>query len=213
LRRRDRAPAECTGRNLILACLIPAHSPRYCPLLVMAICLTATCFLFSSAQSNVPNEYQVKAAFLYNFSKFVEWPPDAFQNEKTPITLCIFGDDPFGSVLDEIVRGKVINNRLLSIRRTNALPGLKACQLVFVSGREDKRLSEMFNSLKGSSALVVGESEDFAERGGGIQFFLEENKMRFSINVDAVQRARLKVSSKLLALARIVRDEGHPKGG
>lgn len=212
MRRRDRAPAECTGRNLILVRLVPANSRRSCPLLVMAICVTATCFLFPSAQANLPNEYQVKAAFLYNFAKFVEWPPEAFQSEKAPVTFCVFGHDPFGSALDEVIRGKTINSRELLVRRTNELPDLKACHLVFVSGRENQRQSEIINSLKGSSALVVGESEDFAERGGGIQFFLEENKIRFSVNVDAVQRAGLKVSSKLLSLARIVRDEGHPKG-
>ena len=162
--------------------------------------------------SDAPTEYQVKAALLYNFARFVDWPPDAFQSEKAPITLCVFGHDPFGSALDEIIRGKMINSRELLARRINDLPNLKACQLVFISGRENKRLSEILNSLKGASALVVGESEGFAARGGGIQFFFEENKMRFSVNIDAVQRARLALSAKLLALARIVHDEGRQKG-
>ena len=88
---------------------------------------------------------------------------------------------------------------------------LKSCQLVFVSAADDKRLPEVLISLKDASAIVVGETEGFAERGGGIQFFLEDNRLRFAVNVDAAQRARLKVSSKLLALARIVHDEGRPK--
>jgi hypothetical protein len=157
-------------------------------------------------------EYQVKAAFLFNFAKFVAWPRDAFPNEKTPITLCVFRHDPFGSALDEVIREKAINNRELLARRVNDLPELKTCQLVFVSGREEKQLPEILTSLKGASALVVGEGEDFAERGGAVQFFLENNKLRFAINVDAIQRARLQASSKLLALARIVHDSGHPKG-
>jgi len=157
-------------------------------------------------------EYQVKAAFLFNFAKFVAWPRDAFPNEKTPITLCVFRHDPFGSALDEVIREKAINNRELLARRVNDLPELKTCQLVFISGREEKQLPEILNSLKGASALVVGEGEDFAERGGAVQFFLENNKLRFAINVDAIQRARLQASSKLLALARIVHDSGHPKG-
>jgi hypothetical protein len=157
-------------------------------------------------------EYQVKAAFLLNFAKFVEWPQDAFQTDKTPITLCVFRHDPFGSALDEIIREKAINNRELLARRVNDLPELKTCQLVFVSGREEKQLPEILNSLKGASALVVGEGEDFAERGGAVQFFLENNKLRFAINVDAIQRARLQASSKLLALARIVHDSRRPKG-
>ena len=157
-------------------------------------------------------EYQVKAAFLFNFAKFVAWPQDAFQTEKTAITLCVFRHDPFGSALNEVIREKAINNRELLARRVNDLPELKTCQLVFVSGREEKQLPEILNSLKGASALVVGEGEDFAERGGAVQFFLENNKLRFAINVDAIQRARLQASSKLLALARIVHDNGHPKG-
>jgi hypothetical protein len=167
---------------------------------------------FAQAQSRESAEYEVKAAFLYNFSKFVEWPPDAFQSEKAPITLCVFLHDPFGSALDDVIRGKTINNRQLVARRVNELRDLKACQLVFAGDRENKRLPEILNALKGASALVVGESEEFAERGGGIQFYMEDNKVRFSVNVDAVQRARLTISSKLLALARIVHDDRRPKG-
>jgi hypothetical protein len=149
---------------------------------------------------------------LFNFAKFVDWPPDAFPSDKSPITLCVFRHDPFGSALDEIIQGKTINNRAILARRTNELPDLKPCQLVFVDKEADKGLSDVLNSLKGTSALVVGESEGFAERGGGIQFFLEDNKLRFAINVDAIQRARLNVSSKLLALARIVHSRENPKG-
>jgi hypothetical protein len=158
-------------------------------------------------------EYQVKAAFLFNFAKFIEWPQDAFANEKTPINLCVFRHDPFGGALEEVIREKAINNRGLLAERINDLSELKACQLVFVSGREEKQLPEILNSLKKTSALVVGESADFAENGGAVQFFLENNKLRFAINVDAIQRARLQASSKLLALARIVHDKDHPKGG
>lgn len=164
------------------------------------------------AQAGTSVEYQIKAAFLFNFAKFVDWPPDAFPSDKSPITLCVFRHDPFGSVLDEIIQGKTINNRAILARRTNELPDLKPCQLVFVDKEADKGLSDVLNSLKGTSALVVGESEGFAERGGGIQFFLEDNKLRFAINVDAIQRARLNVSSKLLALARIVHSRENPKG-
>jgi hypothetical protein len=164
------------------------------------------------AQSSPSVEYQVKAAFLLNFAKFIEWPRNAFQDEKTPITVCIFRYDPFDGALDEIIRGKSINNRELLARRVGEIPELKSCQLIFVSEREEKRLPEIMNSLKGASALVVGEGGDFAERGGSVQFFLENNRMRFAINVDAIERARLTVSSKLLLLARIVHDQGHPRG-
>lgn len=164
------------------------------------------------AQSSAPIEYQLKAAFLLNFVRFVAWPPAALENEKTPITVCVFKYDPFGSALDEVIRGKSINNHEVQVKRTNELLQLQGCQLIFVSEREENRLAEILASLKGASALVVGEGEDFAERGGAIQFFLENNKLRFAVNVDAISRARLQASSKLLALARIVHDAGHPKG-
>jgi hypothetical protein len=164
------------------------------------------------AQASPPVEYQVKAAFLLNFARFVEWPARAFQTKTTPITLCVFKHDPFGHILDDVIRKKMVNNREVVARRITELRDLKWCQVVFVSSKEDKNLSEISNSLKGISALVVGESEDFAIRGGGIQFFLEDNQLRFAVNLDAVQRVRLKISSKMLALATIVRDNGDPKG-
>jgi hypothetical protein len=156
-------------------------------------------------------EYQVKAAFLFNFARFIEWPDKAFQSEKEAISVCVFRYDPFGSALDEIIRGKTIGDRVVQARRITELGELKACQVVFVSAREEKRLQEILDSVKGASALVVGESEDFAARGGGIQFFVEANKLRFAVNVDAMQRARLKVSSKLLALAKITHDQERAK--
>jgi YfiR/HmsC-like len=189
-----------------------AHCHIWLYAMALALLIAVACAIPIGAQGNPSVEYQVKAAFLYNFVKFVEWPPDAFQGEKSPITLCLFRYDPFGSALDEVIAGQTLNNRRLVVQRINKLPDLKPCQLVFVSDREDKHLPEILNSLEGASALVVGEGEDFAEHRGGIQFFLENKKLRFAVNVDAIQRARLRVSSKLLALARIVHDEGHPKG-
>jgi hypothetical protein len=168
--------------------------------------------LAARSESSPSMEYQVKAAFLLNFAKFIEWPPNVFESEKTPISVCVFGYDPFGRALDDLTRGKNINSRVLLARRITELQDLKACELVFVSEKEGKRLPEILHNLKGTSALVVGEGEDFAELGGGIQFFLENNRLRFAVNVDAVQRAHLTVSSKLLALAKIVHDQGPPGG-
>jgi uncharacterized protein DUF4154 len=193
------------------------HRAAHCQVqlcaMALALLLAVADVIPISAQVNPSVEYQAKAAFLYNFAKFVEWPPDTFQSENSPITLCVFRYDPFGSALDEVIAGQALNNRRLLVQRTNTLPDLKACQLIFVSEREEKHLPEILNSLEGASALVVGESEKFAEHRGGIQFFLENGRLRFAINVDAIQRARLKVSSKLLAIAKIVHDEPHPKGG
>jgi YfiR/HmsC-like len=189
------------------------HALRF-SMQLCAIALLSLAGATSILSQGTPSvEYQLKAAFLFNFAKFVAWPPDAFPGGNAPITLCVFRHDPFGSALDEVIREKAINNRELLARRIHDLPELRTCQLVFVSEREEKQLPEILDILKGASALVVGESTDFAERGGAVQFFLESNKLRFAINVDAIQRARLQASSKLLALARIVHDNGHPKGG
>ncbi len=195
-----------TRSRLVAACRVELWA------LGVAAFLSLAAATFTWAQAGPSIEYQVKAAFLLNFAKFVDWPPDAFSSDKSPIQFCVFKYDPFGNALDEILQGKTINNHGLIARRIKELSDLKSCQLVFISGSEDRRLPEILNFLKGTSVLVVGESDDFAERGGGIQFFLETNKLRFAVNVDAVQQARLGVSSKLLAMAKIVRDPGHPKG-
>ena len=159
------------------------------------------------AQEAAPVEYQVKAAFLLNFARFIEWPADAFANDQSPILFCEFRQDPFQGALDQITQGKSIGSRTLAVRRVQNLPDLKTCQLVFVGSAQDKFLPGILDSLKATSALVVGESDNFAERGGGIQFYLDDNKVRFSVNVDATKRARLNVSSKLLSLARIAHDQ------
>ncbi len=164
------------------------------------------------AQADGASEYEIKAGFLYNFAKFIQWPSYSFASEITPISFCIFGRDPFGGSLDEVVRGKTINNRSFVIRRTSKLDELIGCKLVFVSAMEAGRLGDILESLKGSASLIVGDGEGFAQRGGAIEFFLEGNKVRFSVNVDAIKRAHLEVSSKVLALARIVHDGDRPKG-
>jgi hypothetical protein len=163
------------------------------------------------AQTGPSVEYQVKAAFLLNFARFVVWPADAFASDQTPITFCVFRQNPFGAALDEITQGKTIANRGLAVRRVEELPDLKTCQLVFISAAADRDLPAVLDALKASSALVVGESEGFAGRGGGIQFYLDADKVRFTVNVDATKRARLSVSSKLLSLAKIVHDDNPPK--
>jgi hypothetical protein len=166
----------------------------------------------SIGQSSGISEYEVKASFLYNFAKFVEWPPSAFADKNAPITFCILGEDPFGTVLDDIVRGKTINDRELVIRRTRRLEDMKGCQVLFISDKENQHLSEIVAGLKGSSVLMIGDSEAFTDHGGAIQFFFEDTKAHFFINIDAIQRAHLSVSAKLLALAKIVHDGSPPRG-
>jgi len=182
-----------------------------------AICLVAAlAFSFALAysaslfaQAKPPTEYEIKAAFLYNFAKFVEWPSNAFKGPKQPLNICVFGRDPFGRALDDALLGKAIGDHPTALAHAHQLPELAGCHVVFVSAAETPRLAEILGNLRGHNVLVVGETEGFASSGGVIQFVLDENRVRFAINPDAANRAGLKVSSKLLALAIIVHDPGH----
>ena len=148
--------------------------------------------------------YEVKAAFLYNFAQFVEWPTNAYPDAQSPIAIGILGDDPFGASLEEIVRGEKVNNRPLVIARYKRVEDIKACQILFISQSENRRLEEIFAALKNLGTLTVGDTDGFAKRGGMIRFVLENNKIRFRINVEAARAANLTISSKLLRLAEIV---------
>lgn len=192
--------------------LIPAgfHSLRRALGLAVAGILLGTVPL--AGQSKVANEYEVKAAFLYNFAKFVEWPADAWASPKQPFTFCVFGKDPFGRALDDAIAGKTIVDRPTTVARARQVHELTGCQIVFISTSEAQKWPEIVAALRGRNVLIVGESEDFASSGGTIQFVLEGNHIRFAINPDAADRARLKISSKLLALAVVVHD-GSRSGG
>ncbi len=147
-------------------------------------------------------EYQVKAAFLLNFAKFVEWPPAAFANPDSPIAICIFGPDPFGNSIDELVRGEAAGGRTVIVRRIAQAPAPLACQMLFTqqSGQE---LDGLLASL-GRGVLTVGEGDEFLRGGGMIAFVIENRRVRFDIDWKAAEAASLKLSSKLLAVARTV---------
>ena len=152
------------------------------------------------------NEYQVKAAFLYNFAKFVEWPNGPPSPSMEALTLCIVGQDPFGDILDQITKGKTINGRVLVVRRFTRAKDAGSCQMVFIGASERTRIPAILEGLKRVDVLTVGETEDFARLGGVINFVLEGDRVHFEVNLDAAARARLRISSKLLNLARIVRE-------
>ena len=149
-------------------------------------------------------EYQVKAAFLFNFAKFVEWPADAFATPQAPVVICVLGTDPFGDSLDQVVRGETVNGRPLAVRRLRQLLQVRECQIVFLAGAERRWQDELLSSIEGASVLTVGEGDGFLNGGGIIRFVLEENRVRFDINLGAAEASRLKLSSRLLRLARSV---------
>lgn len=159
------------------------------------------------ARAQAPSEYEIKAAFLYNFAKFVEWPSDPSSNARDPIVVCIAGNDPFGEILDQTILYKTANGHPFMIQRFRRAEDAKYCQILFTSSSDQTYIRSVLAILKGSSVLTVGETEGFLRLGGIINFALEENQVRFEINVDAAERARLKISSKLLRVAKVVRDE------
>jgi hypothetical protein len=151
------------------------------------------------------DEYQVKAAFLYNFVKFVEWPASSFPKLNDPIVICILGQNPFDDSLSEAIRGKLWEGRALTIVQITDLPPKSRCQILFVSSSERQRFRSMAASLKGSGILTVGDTPGFIDDGGIINLKLEGGKIRFDINVEAAGQAHLTVSSKLLNLAQTVK--------
>ena len=153
------------------------------------------------AQESPPTEYQLKAAFLLNFTKFVEWPPAAFAEAKSPIVLGILGENPFGDALERTIRDKTINNRPLEIKPFRSSAEATNCHILFISTSEKARLPEILAALRGASVLTVGETDRFTETGGMINFVRQGNKIRFQINEVAAKSVGLKISSKLLSLA------------
>ncbi len=156
------------------------------------------------AQSDTTREYQIKAAFLFNFAQFVKWPVESFVRPDAPFKIGILGDDPFGSALDEIIRGETINGHPLTVVRAQRIEDLKDCQLIFVSRSEDSHVGEILAQLDSRPVLTVSEVESFARNGGDINFYLTDGKIRFEINPQSAQRSGLKISSQLLTLGKIV---------
>lgn len=150
------------------------------------------------------NEYQAKASFLAAFPKFVEWPPDAFSAEQSPLLLCVFGDFSFGASLAAATRGISIRGRRVEVRWVRKEQDLRACHILFVSRSEGKRYESIFKSIHGANVLTVGETPDFLASGGAIDFLFAEDKLQFEVNMGAASDAHLRIRSNMLALARHV---------
>jgi len=158
-----------------------------------------------SAQAPAFDEYQVKAAFLYNFAKFVEWPPGTFANSTDPIAICIVGQNPFGSALESMVQGKKVGDRTFAVRRLADTQQSGQCQILFIGATEWRRTRALLDAVKSTGVLTVGESEDFMALGGIINFRLDGPRVRIQVDLQMAERARLRISSKLLSLAEIAK--------
>jgi len=155
------------------------------------------------------DEYRVKAAFLYHFTQLVDWPADAQGANGKSIAICTLGGNPFGGDLEATLQGKTIGSRPLEIRHLKRPEEAPGCLAVFIAG-DRKQMAQTLAVLKDSSVLTVGESADFAKQGGMIGFCMEsDDKVRFVINVEAAAQAKLKISARLLMLAKTVIG-GHP---
>lgn len=178
--------------------------------LIAITCLLSAMALGSHADSidtSDSSEYLIKAGFIYNFAKLVQWPTTAFAQPDSPIVIGILGDDPFGATLDRIVADKKINGRALVVRRlkwSRDFKDVRDCNILFVSSSEKEHIDTVVDMMKLLPILTIGDSPGFARRGGIMNFTLEDNKVRFEVNVEAAKHADLTISSRLLTLARIV---------
>jgi hypothetical protein len=151
-----------------------------------------------------PSEYQVKAVFLFNFARFVEWPADAFASASTPFAVCILGRDPFGKDLDDVIKGETVNGRPLVVRRLQSTADATDCHILFISQSEDRRLGEVLSSVDRRSTLTVSDLPGAAQRGVMIRLVTERGRIRLRVNVETARAADLTISSNLLRSAEIV---------
>jgi hypothetical protein len=176
---------------------------------ILAVVVLGLSFFTATVQAQqvttIDREYTIKAAFLYHFLTYIDWPEGTFVDSKQPFVIGVYQTDPFGAVLDKIAATKNVEGRPIEIRRLQSTDKLLECHIVFMAGTVEAAVQQnVLGLLANSHVLCVGETEDFVELGGAAQFFVEGNKVRFAFNTDVVDRSNLKVSSKLLSLAKIV---------
>ena len=183
----------------------PRHG-RIQRVVVAAAIATGAFTSFVAAQTATAPE--LKAAFLYNFAKFVEWPADSMA-AGAPLVLCVLGDGAVADALDETVKGRAIDGHPVTTRRVKVDGALRSCHVLYLSGVDAKGSHELLVGLGDSAVLTASDLDRFAQLGGVANFFVENGKMRFAVNLESAQRARLQLSSRLLGLAKIVKDDQH----
>ncbi len=178
-----------------------------CLCLLLALWVAISGGLVARAESPAPTMHQVQAAFLFNFAKFVTWPDDAFQRSENSLIIGVLGEDPFGAVLEETIRDKTVMGKKLAVKRFVRIQDAVNSHILFLSSSEESHLPHILKVLEKNTVLTVSDMEQFGERGGMVAFTVEDQKVRFNVNVDAVERAGLKMGSQLLKLAKIVGDK------
>jgi hypothetical protein len=170
--------------------------------------LLATGSTISLAVGATPDEYQVKAVFLFNFGQFVEWPSNAYDSPQAPFVICVLGEDPFGKTLDDVVRGEAVGSRSLVVRRYTDADGIAGCNILFVGRNDAALLDEALAAARGHSVLTVTDVDGAASNGAIIVLYNDRQRIRMRINLAAAKANHLVISSKLLRPAEVVGTEG-----
>lgn len=179
--------------------------------------LTAAVLLFLAMATQSPGiqsitEDQIKADYLFNFAKFIEWPADAFPAPEAPLDFCTLGHSPVVDDIDTSVRGKSIGDHTIVVKHLHAVEEMKDCQLVFLAAGANKQEQKLIQSAKGAPLLLVSEIPGFSHAGGTIELIMEDGKLLFEVNLKAAESAHLKISSKLLTMARITPSDEQRQG-
>ena len=189
----------------------PALSSSALRILIFLL-VSGACFIGASnqgiaAETSTSKEHQIKAAFVYNFTKFVEWSPNSFDGPSAPLILAVAGKGPQAAELEAVVKDRTVNGRKLVVRAVESPEAARGAHVLFLPASEDSRLAEWLDAVRDPGILTVGESGAFTRADGMISFVLEGDKVRFEINVVAAEQAGLKISSQLLKLAKTVRKQ------
>jgi hypothetical protein len=183
--------------------LTGCHRGRLSQVVALAVLWTLVAAPILHAQST-PTEYQVKAAYLYNFGKFVEWPAKVTASDSS-FNICVLGQDPFGSTFSRSIAGESIKGKNVLLKRIPRAQEASGCHILFISSSEEARLKEILAALDKTSVLTVSDMPEFTRRGGMIQFVTEANRVRFEVNLTSAERTGLTLSSQLLKVAMTVR--------
>jgi len=162
-----------------------------------------------AADEPLASEYQVKAAFLINFPKYVEWPEDAFTNKTSPIVIGVLGETKMTDELQKIIPGRMVNDRGFVLIHLNSIEESGGCHILFVAADKQQRPPDFLAKLKNTGVLTVGESNDFLDNGGIINLVRRDRKIAVEVNLEAAANARIKISSKLLSVASVVKGKAN----
>lgn len=169
------------------------------------MCALLACFTGKvHALPNQATEYEVKAAFIYNFARFAEWPPSAFGRPSDPIRLCVFGKDPFGEILDDTVRGKTVAQHSFVVIRITDAAKTRDCHIVFIGRSESFQLGAVLAAVRDRPVMTIVDMNDAVQRGAILNFTLQDGRVRFAVNTDSAKRSGIALSSQLIKLATVV---------